>query len=200
MNKNVLNLVDQRFGRLTALRYVEKGKWFCKCDCGTTITVITTNLTKGNSKSCGCARREALFKHGMGKTPMYHAWQGIRQRCENPKNQAFPNYGGRGIKVCDRWQEFPNFLADMGIRPDGMELDRIDNDGDYAPENCRWVTPKANLRNKRTSHKVEWRGLTLTISEWAERTGIHQRTLFNRIGRGWSVERAMTEPATKRSA
>lgn len=189
----IAEIKNRKFGRLTAIRYVGDSKWWCRCDCGTSLAVITTNLTKGNSTSCGCQRRESLFKHGMGRTALYHAWVAMRSRCNNPKDAAFANYGGRGIKVCERWNEFPNFLADMGNRPKGYQIDRIDNDGDYEPGNCRWVSPKANLNNKRSSHKVTWKGETLTITQWAERLGIHQRTLFNRIGRGWDLNRAMTE-------
>lgn len=198
MNGNVLDLAGKRFGRLTAFRYVESGKWFCKCDCGNSVTVVTTNLTRGNSKSCGCARNEALFRHGMGSTRVYRVWIAMRQRCENPNNEAFANYGGRGIKVCERWADFANFFADMGLPPPKHQIDRIDNDKGYEPGNCRWVIQKVNLNNKRTSRKVEWQGETLTITQWAERLGYHQRTLFNRLGRGWPVARAFTEPTAKR--
>lgn len=189
------DIANERFGRLTALHYAGKGAWRCKCDCGKYLSVTTTNLTRGNTKSCGCYKAELSHKHGMAGTSTYRIWISMRSRCNNSKDQAYANYGGRGITVCERWALFDNFLSDMGIRPPKHQIDRADNDQGYSPENCRWVLPKVNLRNKRTSHKVEWRGENLTISEWAERLGIHQRTLFNRIGRGWSTERAMTEPA-----
>lgn len=190
----IADIANRRFGRLTAVRFAGDGKWFCRCECGGSVTVITSNLTRGNTTSCGCAFREAHFKHGMGRTALYHAWVAMRARCNNPNDAAFANYGGRGIKVCERWNEFSNFLADMGARPKGYQIDRIDNEGDYEPGNCRWVSPKANLNNKRSSHFLTWKGETLTITQWAERLGIHQRTLFNRIGRGWSMDRAMTAP------
>lgn len=125
---------------------------------------------------------------------MYHAWIAMRARCNNPTDSAYANYGGRGIRVCQRWETFALFRLDMGDRPDGHQLDRIDNDGDYEPSNCRWVLPKVNLNNKRTSRRVTWAGESLTVTQWAERMGMHPRTLFNRLGRGWSLERAMTEP------
>ncbi len=123
---------------------------------------------------------------------MYHAWVAMRARCNNPNDSAYANYGGRGIKVCSRWSIFAPFAADMGDRPAGHQLDRIDNEGDYEPDNCRWVLPVENLNNKRTSHRVWWGGESLTITQWAYRLNIHPRTLANRIGRGWPIERAMT--------
>lgn len=193
------DLTGQKFGRLTAIRY-DPGKWLCRCDCGGSVRVLAANLKKGNSTSCGCKRRESQFKHGMSGTPQWHAWQAMRQRCENPNDPAYPNYGGRGIKVCDRWQEFKNFVADMGLRPKGYELDRIDNDGPYSPENCRWVTSKANKHNKRTNTRITWEGETLPVTVWAERLGLHPRTLFNRLHRGWSLERAMTAPTQSKGS
>ncbi len=198
MDKRNIDITDKRFGKLTALRFDGDGKWLCRCDCGRTTFVFTSNLTKGNSQSCGCARVETLFRHGMARTPVYRVWMSMRSRCNNPNDQAFANYGGRGIVVCERWADFANFIADMGVRPKGFQIDRIDNDGNYEPGNCRWVTAKQNLNNKRTSRKVEWRGETRTLTEWADRLGLHQRTLFNRIGRGWDIERALTTPTLRR--
>lgn len=196
--KPLIDLRGRKFGRLSPLWYMGGGRWHCSCDCGSHARVITSNLLKGNSTSCGCKRRETQFKHGMSGTPIWHAWQEMRQRCSNPKNQAFANYGGRGIRVCDRWEKFENFISDMGMRPPGYELDRINNDGNYEPENCRWVTSRSNKHNKRTNHLVTWKGETLPITVWAERLGMHPRTLCNRIGRGWSLERAMTGKVQKR--
>jgi hypothetical protein len=192
------DIAGDRFGRLIALRYDGDGKWLCQCDCGKRIRAITTNLTRGNTKSCGCLHSEVVLKHGMANTSTYRIWVSMRARCRNPNDAAYANYGGRGIDVCERWEKFANFIADMGLRPAKHQIDRIDNDLGYSPENCRWVTAKANLNNKRTSHKIEWQGETLTVSQWAERLGINQRTLFNRLGRGWPLERAMTAPIAHR--
>lgn len=199
MQWNTLDLKGKRFGRLVALEYQGGSKWFCRCDCGGSTIAISSNLTKGNSTSCGCKTREARFKHGMAGHPLNQTWRSLRARCNNPRDPAYANYGGRGIKVCERWDDFMSFLADMGMRPPGdFELDRIDNDGPYSPDNCRWVPKKVNLRNKRTSHLVTWQGETLTVAGWAERLGIHERTLHNRLGRGWPLERAMTKAVQQR--
>lgn len=155
---------------------------------------MTSNLQKGNSTSCGCQRREASFKHGMSKTTIFRVWLSMKQRCENPNDASFVNYGGRGIKVCERWHEFSNFIADMGMRPSGYEIDRKDNNGDYEPKNCRWISKRENLNNKRSNHMLTWGNETLPITTWAERLGVPARTLFNRLGRGWPVDKAMTYP------
>ena len=193
-----IDISGQKFGRLTAVRYEGASKWFCCCDCGGSTVALAQNLKKGNSTSCGCKRRETQFKHGMSNTPAYHAWISMRQRCDNPNDPAYANYGGRGIRVCERWREYANFLADMGARPPRYEIDRIDNDGPYSPENCRWVTSKANKHNKRSSRMLTWQGVTLPVTAWAERLGMHPRTLFNRLGRGWTLERAMTQPTNQK--
>lgn len=196
--KPLKDLTGKRFGRLQAMFYAGQSKWFCRCDCGGETFALTSNLLKGNSTSCGCKRAESRYKHGMSREPQWHAWQMMRQRCENPSDPAFKNYGGRGIRVCERWQVFANFLADMGLRPTGFELDRIDNDGDYTPKNCRWVSKKQNRRNKRTNRIIEWNGEALPLAVWAERLHIDPGTLFNRIERGWHLEEAMTKPVQKR--
>ncbi len=193
----IAQIADQRFGMLTAIRYESGGKWLCRCDCGKFVSVITSNLTRGNSKSCGCKLHPK--KHGMSNDPVNQVWRGMRARCNNPKDYAYANYGGRGITVCERWDDFSLFYLDMGPRPKGYQLDRIDNDGPYSPENCHWVRQRDNLNNKRTSRKVEWQGQNLTIAQWAERTGINARTLHNRIVRsGWTPERALTTLSAKR--
>lgn len=189
-----IDISGQKFGRLTAVRYNGKSKWFCICECGGSAIALAQNLKKGNSTSCGCKRRENQFRHGQSNSPLYRVWIAMRRRCNNPSDPAYANYGGRGITVCDRWQSsFAAFFADVGERPKGYELDRIDNDGPYAPENVRWVTSKTNKHNKRTNRKITWRGVTLPVTVWAEKLGMHPRTLFNRLGRGWPLERAMTE-------
>lgn len=113
----------------------------------------------------------------------------------NPKSASYPNYGGRGIKVCERWMDFDNFLADMGERPEGLEIDRKDNDGNYEPGNCRWATIKQQCNNTRYNHKITYNGKTLNLVEWASVLGMKKGTLGNRLKRGWSIERALTTPA-----
>ena len=160
--KKARDLTGQRFGKLLALEPVgedQQGRvlWRCQCDCGHQTIVIGCNLTSGNSKSCGCVQREKLslrrWKHGMSQSLTYVSWYGMIKRCEDPHHRSYPNYGGRGIKVCERWHSFENFLADMGERPKGTTLDRIDNNGNYCPGNCKWSTFLEQQRNKRPVSK-----------------------------------------------
>jgi len=153
-----LKLEGQKFGRLTVIKAVGKNKrnnicWLCECDCGNTVKVAGGHLRSGHTNSCGCLIKETTkdinFKHGKTGTKNFHIWAGMRDRCNNPNNPAYKNYGGRGIKICQRWNEFKNFLADMGKKPKGLTLDRIDNDGNYEPKNCRWTTRKEQNRNSR---------------------------------------------------
>lgn len=145
-------------------------------------------------------KRQTL-SHGLSYTPEYRAWQTMRLRCTNPKNAAWPAYGGRGITVCERWLNDPAaFVADMGPKPSPKhELDRIDNDGPYSPENCRWVLRKVNDRNRRNNRTLTYGGETLTVAEWAERTGIEKTALLYRINAGWDAERALTTPAREKA-
>jgi hypothetical protein len=136
-----------------------------------------------------------LVTHGQSKTPTWRTWAGMRNRCNNPNNQKYPAYGGKGIKVCERWGSFENFVADMGERPSPKHsIDRIDNTGHYTPENCRWATPTEQANNKSTNRCVTFLGESLTVAEWSRRTGIPYFTLMYRIKAGWSAERALTEP------
>jgi len=133
--------------------------------------------------------------HGMSSSPEYRAWRTMISRCKNPNASAYKNYGGRGISVCQRWVEsFENFLSDMGRRPSGLSIDRINNDGNYEPGNCRWATRTEQARNSRMAKPLTFRGETMCFSAWAERTGIHWLTLYKRIKRGWSVEKALVTP------
>jgi len=135
-------------------------------------------------------------KHGLSYTPEYRAWQTMRLRCTEPANAAYPNYGGRGISVCDRWLNSPQaFIDDMGPKPSPKhELDRIDNDGNYEPGNCRWATRKVNDRNRRSNLRLEFRGETLTLIDWCERLSLPKDTVSKRLHGGWSVEEALTTP------
>lgn len=207
-----IDLSGQKFGRLHVM--ARHGttlpvRWQCRCACGATCTVEGLLLRDGRTKSCGCLRREttgALKRtHGMGaggshRSPEYRVWLNITQRCHNPKSPMYPHYGARGITVCDRWREsFPAFYADMGPRPQtrpgklrDYSLERINNDGPYAPENCRWADYAAQSRNRSNNRPITWNGETHLIYDWDRITGLQIR---QRLNAGWSIERAFTTPA-----
>lgn len=163
--------------------------WRCLCDCGKEVVVSGHSLARGNTKSCGCMRGDS---HGYSKTKLHTVWRNIKARCSNPKHPAYARYGGRGIKLCDEWLVFSRF-KDWALAhgyDESLTLDRVDNDADYAPDNCRWVDMKAQARNR--SNNVRYRGKT--VGEWSELCGIKASTLYNRICKGWSLERAISEP------
>lgn len=211
------DLTGQTFGRLTVLKRVpcqaKSVVWECLCSCGNKKNVRSGNMVSGKTVSCGCRGREAAAENGkmnVGKkkdrhgharreTSTYRIWQGMKQRCFNKKSGEYVNYGGRGIVVCDRWLSFENFLSDMGERPDGHHIDRTNNNGNYEPGNCRWVTPKTNQRNTRKSRMLEAFGEIRCLSEWAELKGIKPLTLHKRLRCGWGAEQALTVPVEKRN-
>lgn len=189
-----LDLSGRTFGRLTVQHYAGDGFWQCVCECGNGYRVKTERLKNGHTRSCGCLHRDTVRPHGGSGTKVHGVWLQMRWRCNSPACPSYHNYGGRGIKVCDRWDKFENFLADMGPRPEGAWLDRTDNDGPYSPENCQWVSPKSNQNNKRTNVLMEFNGKTQTATEWSEELGISYWTLLNRLRRGWSHAKALGEP------
>jgi len=153
---NIINLIGRRLGKLVVVSYFGKVKgraaWNCVCDCGNEKVISTEHINR--VKSCGCFQLErtsaANRTHGHTKTRTYRIWTGMKQRCSNQKTNSYADYGGRGIKVCDRWlHSFENFLADMGECPPGLEIDRADNDGNYEPGNCQWATEKTQANNRR---------------------------------------------------
>lgn len=195
-----------RFGRLVvceeAGRTAKKNVlWLCRCDCGATAVVSSTNLVQGHTRSCGCIHRAQNVQHGMTNSKLYGVWTNVKTRCSNPKNRAYPHYGGRGITLCQEWQDFSAFsrwALENGYA-EGLTLDRVDVDGPYSPENCRWVNMKTQQNNRRNNHYIEFAGQKKTLSEWAEQTGIGSATLRTRlVVLGWSVERALTEPVKGR--
>lgn len=143
-------------------------------------------------------RNRQRATHGMRHTPTWKAWSAMRDRCLTPTNKSYPRYGGRGITICDRWESFEAFLADMGERPKGTTLGRIDNDGPYSPDNCRWETARQQANNRRNNVRVRWRGEERTVAEWARIVGLERKTLEYRIRSGWDAERALTTPSLTR--
>lgn len=203
-----IDLAKQRFHRLTVIRRscdYRRGipQWLCKCDCGKQTIVRGGQLTTGNTKSCGCLNVDVHRKvcldrnttHGLAGSPTHNCWVNIKQRCENPKASGYSKYGAKGIRLCDRWRSFENFLADMGERPTGMTIDRIENSKGYEPGNCRWATQRQQQNNRSNNTHITFNDETLTIMEWSRRTGFGRTTIIHRLDDlGWSVEEALTVP------
>lgn len=160
----VSKLEGRRFGRLVALNYVSKSRWLCRCDCGTVKSISTCNLTR-KTRSCGCLRDELNTTHGMSGTLIYKRWHAMLERCNNPARKHFEHYGGRGIKVCERWHVFENFFIDMGYPPENMSVDRIDVNRGYEPNNCRWATKRTQALNKRPASTVALTRLSIEDME-----------------------------------
>lgn len=199
-------IIGEKFGMSVVLRRTDKNvqrlwNYECRCDCGTIFVTNGSSLRRGLTKSCGCLNHRPRpdlvlinTTHGMSKSETHRAWCGMIQRCENPNNPKYPRYGGRGITVCARWRHsFENFLSDMGRKPANKTLGRKDNNGNYEPDNCEWQTDQEQARNKSNNRLVEFRGKTMTTSEWAERLDIPFSSLRMRLHRGWSVDRAFTQ-------
>ena len=217
------DITRQKFGKLRALRPLGCGKdrkqrWQCRCSCGTVVIVRLDHLTQGRVKSCGCLRRKVaaqtqkrrhrLARMGVVYAPApprviksspyargYYAWRDAIRRCTDPNDPGYGNYGGRGIKMCSRWLEsFKNFLEDMGAAPPGLTIDRIDNDGDYEPGNCRWTTWEVQQNNKRTNCYVWLDGERMTLTQAARRYEMKPTIVHGRVRDGWELMRALTTP------
>ena len=214
-HKNALDLTGQRYGYLTVLGLIElrpiirNGKqsgnahiWLCKCDCLREAKVSASALRRAQTRSCGCysisLRKLRARKHGGRWLPEYGVWGDMRRRCYHTRSKQYPRYGGRGIVVCERWNDFAAFLADMGPRPSPEHtLDRIDNEGSYSPENCRWATPKQQANNRSSNRMITAFGKTQTLTQWADEMGMAKYILIHRLGYGMPVERALTQPIRK---
>lgn len=196
--------VGQRIGMLILLEPTRmpsgRKAWVCQCDCGRTKIVATTNLGSKGPRSCGCRRgprihgwtsRDATF----GQKATFYTWKSMIQRCDNPKHTMYEYYGGRGVKVCDRWRDFMMFVEDMGERPEDLTLDRLDSTKDYEPGNCRWADQETQSMNKKSSHLLTINGETKTIHVWAKENNIHPSTIKRRIRLGEDVESAVKRPA-----
>ena len=194
-------LTGKRFGRLLVLR-LSRGtrhglKWSCLCDCGAKKVIYGHSLTTGRTTSCGCYHDECSRKpkrHGSVHSPEYKVWGEMIQRCYNPANKHFKNYGGRGISVCFRWQDFLKFIDDIGMRLSSKHsIERRNNNGDYKPSNCYWATRQEQQNNMRTNRRLTHDGRTQTVAQWARELNIKYATLYGRSYAGWSDERALTE-------
>ena len=197
-----INLIGQKFGRLLVISEAgsdkhQKIKWLCQCDCNVEKVVHGYSLRRGDTKSCGCLKRELTTErnttHGLATTPGYNAWAAAKSRCTNPKNKNYANYGGRGIEF--RFPDFETFLDHIGPRPSKKHsLDRIDNNGHYEHGNVRWALIKTQNRNRRNNRLITYQGETFSVTEWAEKLGFKRYLIFDRIKRGWSVEKAFETP------
>lgn len=198
----VKDLKGQRFGRLTVLEFADtKGgtaRWLCQCDCGAKCIINGARLRNGSTKSCGCLRAELRAKlnskHGMSGSKSYSSWKCMLARCTNRNVAAYPNYGGRGITVCDEWrndfQKFFDYVSKLEhFEEEGYSLDRIDNDGNYEPGNVRWASRKEQARNRRDTVFVEYQGEKMTLAEAAERAGISYDLAWSRYYNGWHGEK-----------
>lgn len=212
MAPKIEDLSGKRYGRLTVMhqngfKYNPSGQrtvlWHCKCDCGKEKDIPASTLKNGRSKSCGCLNRELsserATKHGGCKQYMlerlYKIWRDMKNRCYQESSINFKNYGGRGIKICERWMDYKNFrdwAVSHGYK-DGLSIDRIDVNGNYCPENCRWATAVEQANNRRTNISITAFGMTKTAAEWEKYAGIKQHTILARINSGWSAEKAVSD-------
>lgn len=197
----VLNdLTGLTFGRLSVIKLgIKQGvnyHWVCKCLCGNTTSVRGSALRSGDSLSCGCLRKErliaAITTHGKSKDGAYSSWSCMIQRCYDKRHDQYARYGEKGITVCSAWHDFELFFADMGSRPKGMTIDRIDSSGNYAPGNCRWATKKEQSNNRKNSKLLEFNGMKMNTRDWGKELGIPWQTIYSRLRYGWTVERALT--------
>jgi len=194
------DLSNKKIGKLLVLRradiYNKYGHtyWHCICDCGKEKIVGSNGLMQG-TKSCGCIIVDRISKlnyiHGLYKSNIHHIWASMIQRCRDKNHSGYKNYGGRGITVCDRWKNLNNFIEDMGHRPEGKSIDRINPNGNYEPSNCRWATMKEQQNNRTNTRILEYKGYKDTVSGWAEKTGIKRTLIWSRIGHGWKDHEAI---------
>ena len=205
----VKDITGTRYGRLVAIKCVGRtnngnATWLCKCDCGNEAVISSYALRSGKTKSCGCIKREQNLQmfaaHGESgnRTRLYRIWSGMKNRCYNAHSKnAYKKYGNRGITVCDEWRNsytaFRDWAYQNGYRDD-LTIDRIDNNGAYEPQNCRWVSTKKQNNNRRNNHYITFNGETKTMAEWTEIAGFGRSVIEHRLSRGWSVESALQTP------
>lgn len=201
-----IDLTGMQFGRWTVVKYTPRrrsdGKvrpaYLCRCSCGNESVIDADNLKKNKTRSCGCLQKELQSQkqcsHGESHTNLYNVWCAIKRRCYNQNTKEYYRYGGRGIGMCSEWKESYELFRDWAITngyQNGLTIDRIDNDGDYSPMNCRLVTMKEQCNNRCSNREYTWNGETHNVTEWSNILGINTKTLFNRLYKGWSFERAI---------
>lgn len=204
MGRKSIDLKNKKFGKLTAISIDHKGNgsrvyWLCLCECGNKRIVSNDHLRCGDVTDCGCTRKHISHwnKHLMSNSRLYRIWDLMKGRCYNSNRREYPNYGGRGIVVCDEWLESKNFIewALNNGYDDGLTLDRINNNGNYCPENCRWVDRKTQQNNRRNNRIITHNGISKTITEWANDNGLPYYVLKKRLDvLGWSFEEAISKP------
>lgn len=203
-NRSLKDYAGVRFGRLTAVRLIEREelyndhRWLFVCDCGAEKVARIKSVRGGHTQSCGCLAKAVIAArnktHGLSRTSpgAYRSWKDMRSRCNQPSNTDFHLYGGRGIRVCERWSSFANFYADMGDRPEGMSIDRIDVNGHYAPDNCRWATSTEQANNKRNNVVIEIDGVKDTLANWCKVYGVRRETARARMKSGQPLDRVFS--------
>lgn len=203
----VNNIIGNRYGRWTVFAFSHTKNrasyWICRCKCGTIRTHQRSALISNSTQSCGCLRGEQLAirnrTHGMRYTTEYNSWRGMKERCQNPNSTKYHLYGSRGITVCQRWQDFEAFFEDMGTKPTPSHtIERINNNGNYEPDNCNWIPHDKQAVNRRNNHLITIDGVTLTIAEWRRHFGISKNAYDGRIHLGWSIIDALTTPVRQK--
>ena len=203
------DLANKIFGKLKVISFSHIGNhhksyWNCECSCGVKKAIDRNSIVRGRTISCGCNKnqktRERNYKHGKTGTKVYRIWKNMKVRCYSKNNHHYNNYGNRGIKICDKWRNsFPEFFKDMGEPPTKVHsIERIDNNGDYTPENCKWATPYEQSRNSRQNNCITFKGETLCLTDWAKKIKMNRATLLSRINRNkWPIERALTKSVNR---
>jgi hypothetical protein len=204
---NFKDLTGQKFNYLTVIEHagkndINKHLYLCKCDCGNTTITVGESIKSGNTKSCGCMRKQMIvdknFKHGYAKQPMYNVWCTVKDRCLNPNNKSYANYGGRGICLSKDWDDYKNFHRDMSFTyKHGLTLERVDNEKGYSKDNCVWASRITQCNNTRRNHLIEYEGKILTVSQMSREYNMKPYIVQKRISSGWSIEKALLTPITK---
>jgi hypothetical protein len=197
-----LALNGARYGRFVVIKEIEHPRYEVQCDCGRRVIRSIADLRRKRALfACGCYRKEIKTTHGHTAdhivTPTYRSWLNMNNRCNNPRNSRFGDYGGRGIVICERWMKFENFFADMGEQPKGLQIERIDNDGNYEPSNCKWATRLEQANNRRSNKMLTLNGESKLLKLWTKDLGLGQHTIRDRIRRGLSMERVLTSAGRK---